>query len=59
VGRAVPTLARAPPVPALERRLMVGPAAPTQVRAQPVAALERGALAIRGPSGLVRVRLGI
>ena len=31
-------------------------AAPTQVRAQPVAALERGALAIRGPSGLVRMR---
>jgi len=55
-GRAAPTLARAPPVPALQRRLVVGPAAPTQVRAEPVAALKRGALAIRGPSGLVRVR---
>jgi len=31
-------------------------AAPTQVRAQLAAALERGALAIRGPSGLARVR---
>jgi len=43
-------------VPALERRLVLGPAAPTQVRAQPVAALKRGALAVRGPSGLLRVR---
>jgi len=35
---------------------VVGPAAPTQVRAQPVVALKRGVLAIREPSGLVRVR---
>jgi len=56
VGRAAPTRARAPQVPALERRLGLGPAAPTQVRALPVAALKRGALAIRGPLGLLRVR---